>query len=94
MICEGLIDKEKRVEKESYQVTPVETYSGEEEEETLCEAVVKSTGTLPMLIANTCETGRDALRGSCIGTKGSIIGKAGVSDQLLEYSCEPVIVGN
>ena len=47
LTCEAT---EKSVENGPYQVTLVEKYRGEEEEVTLCEAVVKGAGNLPILV--------------------------------------------
>ena len=51
LIFEGVIATEKSMQIELYQVTPVEKYGGEEEEVTLCEAIVKGTGTFLILIS-------------------------------------------
>ena len=53
LTCERVIDTEKSVGKGPYQVTPVEKYSSEEEEVILREAVMKGTGNLSILRANT-----------------------------------------
>ena len=72
MTCEGVIATEKSVEK---QVIPVGKYSGEEEEMTLCEAVVKGGGTLPILITNTGNKTKKVLRGEELGHAPSLRNK-------------------
>ena len=53
LTSEEVIATEKSEAKMPYQMSPVEKYSGEEEEVKLCEIMVKGTENFPILIANT-----------------------------------------